>query len=151
IAVVVHRTNKVPWLTQGELREIFSHSRVQNWQQVRSGGASSVQGPINCYVRDDKSGTRDVFEDQIMDGAPMQCAVLGESDDLVRKVEHDTNGIAFVGRSFAFGTNIVRIGERDEDALFPGMFPIKTEDYVLSRRLYAYSLTDGGKKAATAF
>jgi phosphate transport system substrate-binding protein len=63
LAVIVHGDNPVEDLTVGQLKEIFT-GKITNWREV--GGEDRAIRPL---VRDRNSGTYEVFQDMVLDGA----------------------------------------------------------------------------------
>lgn len=63
LAVIVHGDNPVEDLTVGQLKDIFT-GKITNWREV--GGEDRAIRPL---VRDRNSGTYEVFQDMVLDGA----------------------------------------------------------------------------------
>lgn len=63
LAVIVHGDNPVEDLTVGQLRDIYT-GKITNWREL--GGKDMAIRPL---VRDRNSGTYEVFEDVVLDGA----------------------------------------------------------------------------------
>ncbi|MEL7216340.1 MAG: phosphate ABC transporter substrate-binding/OmpA family protein, partial [Pseudomonadota bacterium] len=94
-------------------------------------------------VRDAESGTRQVFEQLVME--PLGFAItprantLQNNADLSDAVASDPFGIGFT--SFSFERNARAIGIQEVCGIIssPNAFSIKTEEYPLARRLYLYT------------
>lgn len=93
VAVVVHPDNPVRTLSREALRDVFS-GRLANWQEV--GGRDAA---ITLYVREDGSGTREVFEGQALGGPVANPAanVVSSNGAMKTAVAQDPNGLGYVG------------------------------------------------------
>ena len=81
LAVVVHRSNPVSGLSSAEVRRIFS-GEVRDWS-----GVGGRPGPITLISREDGSGTRQVFEDQVMGPWPTaQRSLVLDANGAVREL-----------------------------------------------------------------
>jgi phosphate transport system substrate-binding protein len=141
LIVIVHPDNPVRALTLDQIAALFA-GRIDNWSQL--GG---LDQPVSLYVRDDRSGTLEVFEALVMNPRNQQIAEAAErfedNADLSDLVSIDPTAIGFTG--FAFGRAARPLAIRQQCGLlsFPSTFSMKTEEYPLSRRLYAYSSGNG--------
>ena len=136
IAVIVHRSNPVRFLSKDQLAAIFS-GQTSDWSGVMSG----LHGSINVYARDDKSGTYDTFKSLVLTGAPLTTNAkrFEDSNALADAVANDINGIGFVGLPYVRGAKAIAVSEKGAIPLQPNHFTVATEDYPLSRRLYFYT------------
>lgn len=93
VAVVVNAKNKVGELTKAQLIDVFA-GRITNWKEL--GGADAG---INLYVREDGSGTREVFEEKAMDKAAgaVSANVVNSNGAMKTSVTQDENSIGYVG------------------------------------------------------
>jgi phosphate transport system substrate-binding protein len=139
----VFRNSREGSLSLDEVADIFSQSdRATTWSGF--GGAAD---PIRLYIRDEKSGTRESFEEMVMAPKRKKLPPCGQanvkcfssSSALASAVASDPQGIGFVG--YAYGRNVQRIPIAGQCGLkhVPDQFDIKTEDYLLSRRLFLYT------------
>jgi len=124
-------------LSLDQVAAIFA-GRITSWAQF--GGPDR---PVNLYVRDDRSGTLETFEALVMQPRSLQIAEsaerLEDSADLSDLVSIDPTGIGFTGFAFARAARPLAIRQQCGLMSFPTTFDMKTEEYPLSRRLYAYS------------
>src|SRR5262249_17527441 len=122
VAVVVHPANSVERLSMDQLRAIFSGS-ITNWQQV--GGAPGV---ITRYARDDKSGTFDVFKSVVLHDSPLagDARRFESSEDLVREVSADSQGVGFVGLPFIGRLKALKISEGNGIPMKPTVLTVRT-------------------------
>jgi len=137
ILVVLARSNPVRNLSIEEMAGIFA-GEITNWSQV--GGANA---PINVYIREEGSGTRAVFEQNVMDviGASISSTaeVIENNADLSDAVASDPFGIGITGYASARNAQPVGIEEVCGIVTQPSAFNIKAEEYPLARRLYLYT------------
>jgi phosphate transport system substrate-binding protein len=136
LIVVVHPGNPVRSLTLNQIAAVFA-GKITSWEQL--GGPDQ---PISLYVRDDRSGTLDVFETLVMLPHSQTIAESAErlvdNADLSDLVSIDPGGIGFTGYAFARASRPLAVRQQCGLISFPTTFAMKTEEYPLSRRLYAY-------------
>lgn len=137
IAVIVHPSNPVKSLTLGQLADIFSGT-VTNWSQV--GGRA---GTIAVNARDNKSGTWDFFNEAVLMKRDKTLAAnaqrFEDSKKLSESVGSDPLGIGFIGLNYVGSNKVVALADTGVEARRPGLNTIRTEDYLLSRRLFLYT------------
>lgn len=93
VAVVVHPSNAVSELTFAQVADIYA-GKITNWKEV--GG---TDGKINLYVREDGSGTREVFTDKAIKGGEVAASanVVNSNGAMKTAVAKDANAIGYVG------------------------------------------------------
>ena len=93
VAVVVHPSNAVAELTFAQVADIYA-GKITNWKEV--GGADAK---INLYVREDGSGTREVFTDKAIKGGEVAASanVVNSNGAMKTAVAKDENAIGYVG------------------------------------------------------
>lgn len=121
-------------LTVDQLRGLFNGT-ITKWSDV---GGPAVD--VVPYVRGIGSGTREVFEANIMKGAEFsKSAKVADRNGMVSGVLQSIGGIGFVTWTDAAATKVVAISRAaGAEALKPSFETIDREDYVLTRRLYLY-------------
>ncbi len=136
LIVVVHPDNPVRALSLDQIAAVFA-GRITSWTQL--GGPSL---PISLYVRDGRSGTLETFEAMVMRPRNLRIAEsaerLEDNADLSDLVSIDPTGIGFTGFAYARASRPLAIRQRCGLTSFPTTFGMKTEEYPLARRLYAY-------------
>ncbi|MHA1527746.1 MAG: substrate-binding domain-containing protein [Alphaproteobacteria bacterium] len=136
LIVIVHPDNPVRSLSLDQIAAVFA-GRITNWDQL--GGPSL---PVSLYVRDDRSGTLESFEAMVMGPRKLQIAEAAErledNAELSDLVSIDPTGIGFVGFAYARATRPLAIRQQCGLISRPTTFDVKTEEYPLARRLYAY-------------
>lgn len=144
LAIIVHPDNPLRQLTMTQIRQLFSGA-VSNWRDV--GGS---QRQVRVYARDDKSGTYDTFASLVLRGTPLQAqTVRFESNALLaQSVAADPAGIGFVPLANIGQAVAVAVADDNVPGLRPDVLTVAAEDYLLSRRLYLYSLPDGQRSPA---
>jgi phosphate transport system substrate-binding protein len=92
------------------------------------------------YALDDNSGTWDLFNTLVLADAPLCVSKRFESGErLDAAVAADANGIGFVGLPYVKNARVAAISDGAARGLAPTSFSIKTENYVLSWRIYLYT------------
>lgn len=93
VAVAVNPKNPVSNLSRQQVKDIFA-GKLTNWKQV--GGADA---PINVYIREDGSGTRETFEEKALDKGPSRsdASVLNSNGAMKTGIARDPNAIGYVG------------------------------------------------------
>jgi phosphate transport system substrate-binding protein len=136
VAVIVHPNNPLSSLDRAALHEVFT-GRVEDWSQI--GGAP---GKINVLARDAKSGTFDTFQHLVLAKAPLAASAkrFPHSAALADAVSSDPSAIGFVGFAYVRVAKALAVGEPGATQLLPTRFTVATEGYMLSRRLYLYTL-----------
>lgn len=139
LIVIVHPENPVQALSLDALAGILA-GRIKNWAQL--GGPDR---PVSLYVPADGSGTRAVLDARVMVPRGLAVAATAErvadSADLSDLVSIDPGGIGVTAYAFARAAKPLAIRKQCGLMSRPTPFTIKTEEYPLSRRLYAYTAT----------
>lgn len=135
VAVIVNAANPVDRLTVEQVRKIFTGT-LRDWSNVRGAG-----GAIEVRARDEKSGTFATFKDLVLHGETLAGTAkrYENSEQLADDVAADRNGIGFVGLPFVRNAKALKLSEGGSVPMVPNRFTVRTEDYVLSRRLYLYT------------
>ena len=139
LAVVVNPANRLDTLTRQQIAAIFS-GKVTDWSQ-----AGGSPGAIHLFGRAANSGTYDTFAFVVFGGDKNAFAAstrpLDNGDAIARAVAADPGGVGYVGLAQTGGTKALAISDGSGTTpLLPSPFTIATEDYLLSRRLFLYSL-----------
>lgn len=128
VAVVAHPSNPVAALTKAQLKDIYA-GKITNWKDV--GGRDAA---INLYVREDGSGTREVFEEKALDkgtGAP-SANVVNSNGAMKTAVVHDENAIGYVG----IGHLDAEVKGLTIDGMTPSQAGAADGSYKITRLLY---------------
>lgn len=149
IAVIVHPSNPVKSLTLAQLADIFSGT-ITNWSQV--GGRA---GTIAVNARDNKSGTWDFFNEAVLMKRDKTLAAnaqrFEDSRKLSESVGSDPLGIGFIGLNYVGSNKVVALADTGVDARRPTLNTVRTEDYLLARRLYLYTAESPSNPNVFAF
>jgi phosphate transport system substrate-binding protein len=137
LLIIVSQQNRVSKLSVDQIAKIFA-GEITDWAQL--GGT----GKIKLYVRNKESGTRDTFEETVMEprGKTISATAteIESSSTLSDRVAQDPRAIGFVGYAYWRDARPLRIVEGGCGLVHtPSDFVIKTEDYPLSRRLLLYT------------
>jgi phosphate transport system substrate-binding protein len=139
IAVIVNPANQISELTTEQLAGLFS-GQIDDWSQM---AASGINGPVEVYARDEKSGTWDTFKNMILKPRNLslkkQATRIEDSRILTGHVAKNPNAIGFIGLPYIKPAKAVAISEQKTSGVYPTPFTVATEDYPLARRLYLYS------------
>ncbi|ADI01149.1 MAG TPA: phosphate ABC transporter substrate-binding protein [Syntrophothermus lipocalidus] len=125
IVVVVNPANKVNELSVAQVRDIFL-GKITNWKQV--GGEDA---PITLVTREAGSGTRDGFENLVMNKEPISDkALVANSTGAVRTtVAGDRNAIGYMSMaSIDSGVKALAV-----DGVKPDRETVKSGQYKISR------------------
>ena len=137
IALIVPKSNPVKTLSVTQIADIFSGT-ITEWSRL-----GAPLGTIALYARDDKSGTYEFFRDAVLNthGKTLSTNAqrFEDSEKLTDVVSRDPLGIGFVGLNYIGSNNVIAISDTGVKARLPSIRSIKTEDYLLSRRLYLYT------------
>ncbi len=137
IALIVHPSNPIKTLSVTQVADIFSGT-LTDWSQL--GGRA---GTIAIYARDDKSGTYDFFKEAVLKAHGKTLAAnaqrFEDSGKLSESVSSDPAGIGFIGLNYIGSNKVIALSDTGVEARKPSLLTIKTEDYMLSRRLFLYT------------
>ncbi len=130
IAVVVHATNSINYLTKQQVQDIFA-GKITNFKEV--GGPDKE---IVAVIREEGSGTRATFEELVMDDGDVPNAANSlqkPSNGAVKAtVAGNENAIAYLGIGYIDETvNLVSV-----DNVKPTKASIADGSYPISRGLY---------------
>jgi len=151
IAVIVHPSNPVEYITMEQARDIFS-GKITNYKDVK--GADQR---ITLYGRENSSGTYEFFKDHVLgkdkNGNEIdyatQTQVLQGTAALAEAVAKDKNAIAYGGVGyFALRKDIKIIGikaDADAETIYPSKDGVVNYEaiwngqYSISRYLYLFT------------
>lgn len=146
VAVIVHKLNPVSDLTLRQLADIFSGA-ITDWSQ-----AGGTAGPIKLYRRDDNSGTWAIFNHDVLQAfgksAAPQAARFTSSQELSDAVAQDPQAIGLIGAAYVGTNKALGLYEEGVEPRGPAPCTLKTEEYLITRRLYLYSATSPSPEVA---
>lgn len=128
VAVVVNDANSVKALSREQLSDVFA-GKISNWKQL--GGADAE---ISLYVREDGSGTREVFEEKALSkGTEIARAnVVNSNGAMKTAIVQDKNAIGYVG----IGHLDKAIQGLSVDGMVPSQENAANGSYKITRLLY---------------
>lgn len=131
IAVIVNPGNTVTALTLEQLKDIYT-GKIQNWKDL--GGLNM---PIVVISRDVSSGTFEVFNAKVLNGATgVDGALMLASNNAVASTVADTPGaIGYAGLGYV--TSAVKA--LPINGVMPSRKTIQTAEYPISRTLHMYT------------
>lgn len=149
LIVVTHPDNPVRAITEGNVALTFG-GRINTWAEL--GGSDA---PINLYIRDQTSGSNEVFENLIMrpNGLTIggNITALDSDEAIAQAVLDDPNGIGVTGFASVGDTQALAIEGECGLQIPPSAFAIKTEEYPLTRLLYMYQTNQPQPTQVAAF
>jgi phosphate transport system substrate-binding protein len=131
IALVVHPQNTVGGLTLPQARDIF-FGRILDWEEM--GG---TPGEIAVVSREDGSGTREAFEEMVMEEkrVTLTAIVMPSSEAVVEYVARHPTAIGYVSMSYLSpqvkALPIEGVSPTPEDAQ-SGAYPLTRPLYLLT-------------------
>lgn len=132
-------------LTKDQVKKIYS-GETKNWKEL--GGPDSE---ILAVAREQGSGTRDTFNEDIMDDkkaeTPGVSTVAGSNAEIRTALTGSDKAIGYLGFSYAEDE---AVGAITLDGVKPTAETIKDGSYELARKLYFYTFGDA-KPGAHAF
>jgi phosphate transport system substrate-binding protein len=133
ISFIVHPENPVGNLSSSDLQKIFS-GEILTWEKW----TKSEKHPIHIYVRDEASGTQDIFVEQILKAKKIvRGANFTNSNGAMKlAVANDRYGIGFV--SFGYLDDSVK--NIRLNGIQANLKNIREKRYPLIRSLYVNSL-----------
>ncbi len=151
IALIVNARNRVPGVTLAQARDIFA-GRIRNWRRL--GGDNK---PITVITREEGSGTRASFEEQVMaagrpktaGGTPNPApfapdALVQDSNGAVREIAaDDPEALGYI----SFGLVDKRVRALALDGIVPDENSVKSGRYPVVRRFLF--LTNGEPSGPT--
>jgi len=128
IALVVHPQNAVGGLTLSQARGIF-FGRILDWEEI--GG---IPGEIVVVSREDGSGTREVFEEMVMEEkrVTLTAIVMPSSEAVVEYVARHPTAIGYV----SMGYLSPQVKALAVEGMSPTPEDIQSGGYPLTRPLY---------------
>lgn len=125
IVIIVNRRNPVQNLSLDNVTDIFA-GRIKYWNEV--GG---IKHRINVIIREEGSGTRQSFEEKVMqDEVVTVDALVQDSNGAVREiVANDPNAIGYI----SFGLLDERVKPITLDSVIPTIESIKQRKYPVVR------------------
>ena len=136
IAVVVNPKNSVDKLTIAQLKKIYT-GEITNWKEV--GGPDKK---IVVISRDTSSGTYEVFEELVLQGAKVVAsALLQSSNGAVSDVVSRTPGaVGYVGLGYLSDKlKAVKIGATEKAYIEPSLATVQAGQYPIARNLYLFT------------
>jgi len=117
LAVIVHPKNPVSNLSVDEIRKIYT-GETKSWEQIKDGWNQNIKSrnaDIHIVTREDGSGTRSAFQDNVMGTSRITAgAIVFSSNGAIRNyVSGNPNSIGFI----SLGLVKSKKGEKDVQAL----------------------------------
>lgn len=132
IAAVVHPSNPVANLTTAQLKAVYE-GRTANWKDL--GGRDA---PIVLVSRDHSSGTYEVWNEKIMDGAAVHpsASLVDSNESALELVAKSPNAIGYIGHGYLDRTvkalTVNGVTSEAKNAL-NGRYPISRSLYMFTQ------------------
>lgn len=136
IAVIVSKANPVKTLNREQLGGILGGASRQ-WSAF---GANL--GAIHVYLLDERFGVPAVLETAVLGDRPLlaEAKRLPSYQAVADAVFADPSGIGLVPMNAVTGARALPLSDADEPPLLPSPLTVASEDYILSHRIYLYTL-----------
>ncbi len=147
VKVVVHPDNPTRDLSFAQLRDLFS-GRVTDWSRIDP----SLKGRVRLVVRDEASGSSDLFKSLVMEGRAFarDAESFASGADLAAAVASDPLAVGFLGGP-AGGAKPLALKQDCGVISTPDAFSLKTGEYPLARRLTLHFDPSKAPEAARDF
>ena len=145
VAVIVHPRNDVAVLTLLQLRDLFS-GHLLSWQDV--GADLGNDDSVLLISREDGSGTRIFFEEQVMgdERVALTAVVMPTSQDVVAYVADHPQAIGYVSAAYLRDSQGALLADPDAlvrivpvEGLLPSLDNLRQQRYHLAHPLFLVS------------
>ncbi len=140
VVIVNHPANPVRAISSEDLPAVFS-GQISKWSDLGGFGAD-----IKIYARASAAGTMSVFQERVMGPAGARLApnvtILDSDEEISAAVARDPFAIGISSFSSLGDARAMAIRGTCGVQTPVNAFTIKTEEYPLTRRIYAYSSSD---------
>ncbi|MFQ6548414.1 phosphate ABC transporter substrate-binding/OmpA family protein [Aestuariibius sp. 2305UL40-4] len=137
LVVAVSPQNPIRQISIDDVPRVFS-GEITNWSQL--GGPNA---PINVYSFDESNAAIHYVDELVLEPADAELGddinVVQTMREMTAKILGDPNGIGVVPYANLRGTRAVPVAASCGIVNEPSVFAIKTEEYVMQRRFYAYN------------
>ncbi len=136
IGIYVHQENTVPYLTEAQIKAIFT-GKIKNWNQV---GGQDRQ--IVAYSRENNSGTYVFFKEHVLgnEDYAREVQTLPGTAAIVNAISKDVASIGYGGIAYASGIRTVPVKKDvNSEAVPPSLETVRNNTYPLSRNLFFYT------------
>lgn len=130
IAVIVHPSNPINEISIEDLKKIYT-GKMTNWNAL--GG----KGNIVAVSRDAASGTFEVFNEKVLEGAKLTdgALMLASNLEVARAIEQTPGGIGYVGLGYLSDkVKVLKV-----NGVTPSEETVQSGTYPLARPLYMYT------------
>ena len=130
IALVVHPSNPITDISMEDIAKIYA-GEITNFEEL---GGPDMQ--IDVYTREEGSGTRGSFEEQVLEKAEVTifagALVKPSNGEMRASVSGNERGFAYLSLGYLDGT----IKPLTVDGVEPSIENVKSGSYSISRKLY---------------
>jgi phosphate transport system substrate-binding protein len=136
IAVITNKNNGVKDLTLEQVKDIYT-GKITNWKEVGGNDA-----PIVVVSREDGSGTRDGFQENVgfeSEELTKDAQISDGSGNIKSIVEGNENAIGYISFGYADDT----VNTLDINGVEPTSENVKNDSYVIARPFILVNKADG--------
>lgn len=139
LAIVVHSSNPIKFLTMEQVGEIYT-GKITNWSQV--GGKP---GKIVLLSRESSSGTYAFMREHVMGNKPYAAwaQLMPSTKAIQTELSSNPNAIGYGGEAYFLGKKTCKVLLVKRNALETGTYPsavnVRSKRYPISRPLLVYS------------
>ena len=146
IVFLVNSDNPVRSLNITEVKDIFS-GLIKKWKKV--GGKS---GEINIYTPESSSDLYQFVQKHVLEDKKIKFhKKYKHIKKLSKSLEKDPNGIAFCSLPFIGNNQALAIADNEIDSIRPSYFSVSTDEYILIRKLYMYTILVSASQSTLPF
>jgi phosphate transport system substrate-binding protein len=131
IAIIVHQGNSLANISRELLKDIYT-GKITRWDR-----AGSNAGTIVVVSRDAASGTFEVFNEKVLEGAKLTdgALMLASNLEIARTVEQTPGAIGYVGLGYITG----KVKAVNVNGITPSETTVQDGSYPLARSLFMYT------------
>ncbi|WP_247225998.1 phosphate ABC transporter substrate-binding/OmpA family protein [Yoonia sp. F2084L] len=137
LVVAVSTENPIPQINVDDISRIFA-GEINNWAEI--GGPNA---DINVYSFDEANAAIHYVDELVLEPADKELGdninVIQTMSEMTSKIAADPFGIGVVPFANKRDTRAVPVASSCGIVNTPSIFTIKTEEYIMQRRFYAYN------------
>ncbi|MBF0452894.1 MAG: protein kinase [Candidatus Magnetomorum sp.] len=146
IVILTHSSNPVRSLDIQAIKDIFS-GVIHRWEQV--GGR---EGDIRIYTPEVVSDLYQNFKYHVLGGKDISSdKTFRYLERLSKALRDDPEGIGLCSLPFIFDNQAMAIADHEIDPVRPAYFSISTDEYLLIRNLYLYTVLVSASESTLPF
>lgn len=134
VAIIVNNKNPLTRISREQLRSVLTGA-ISSWPEI-----GTLRGPIHLYGRDNTAGTTRILRRLVSGAAPLAASMqlLPTNAAVANAVAQDYRAMGYTPPADIAPARSLAVYEQGSEPRFPSLAAIKTEDYLLTRRIYLY-------------